>query len=91
MFCCGGIGATPDDVTRYAAADASGRPLAHHPEGMEILRERFPDGLSEYRMRMVEFPDSASLIPNPVNRITRTGLARRPPVSPSASTRARAT
>lgn len=69
VFCCGGIGATPDDVTRQAAGAASGRALVHHPEGREILRERFGDSLSEQRLRMVEFPQGAALIPNPVNRI----------------------
>ncbi|MEX2576684.1 MAG: competence/damage-inducible protein A, partial [Halofilum sp. (in: g-proteobacteria)] len=69
VFCCGGIGATPDDVTRQAAAAASDRRLLHHPEGCEILRERFDDHLTEHRLRMVEFPEGAVLIPNPVNRI----------------------
>ncbi len=69
VFCCGGIGATPDDVTRQAAAAASGRELVHHPEGRAILHERFGDHLTEQRLRMVEFPQGAALIPNPVNRI----------------------
>lgn len=69
VFCCGGIGATPDDVTRQAAAAASGRALAHHPEGAAILRERFGENLADNRLRMVEFPADTLLIPNPVNRI----------------------
>lgn len=76
VFCCGGIGATPDDVTRHAVSDASGQPLVRHPEGMEILRERFTDGLTDYRMRMVEFPEGALLVPNPVNRIPGFQLER---------------
>ena len=33
----GGIGATPDDRTRQAVAEACGVPLAFHPEGEALL------------------------------------------------------
>jgi len=70
VFCCGGIGATPDDVTREAAAEAAGVPIERHPEGEAILRERFePERLTEHRLRMVDFPAGAALIPNPVNQV----------------------
>jgi len=32
VFCCGGIGATPDDHTRQCAAAALNLPLSLHPE-----------------------------------------------------------
>ncbi|MDZ7748147.1 MAG: molybdopterin-binding protein [Halofilum sp. (in: g-proteobacteria)] len=69
VFCCGGIGATPDDVTRQAAAAAAGRALARHPEGEAILVERFGDEATDSRLRMVDFPAGATLVPNPVNRV----------------------
>lgn len=69
VFCCGGIGATPDDVTRQAAAAASGRRLLRHPEGEALLRSRFGTEASDLRLRMVDFPEGAELIPNPVNQI----------------------
>ena len=70
VFCCGGIGATPDDVTREAAAEAAGLPIERHPDGAAILRERFePERLTEHRLRMIDFPAGAALIPNPVNRV----------------------
>lgn len=69
VFCCGGIGATPDDVTRQAAADAAGVGLRRHPEGEAILRERFGAEASDQRLRMVDFPAGAELVPNPVNRV----------------------
>ncbi len=69
VFCCGGIGATPDDVTRQAAGDAADAALERHPEGEAILRERFGDDATDSRLRMVDFPAGSDLIPNPVNRV----------------------
>lgn len=77
VFCCGGIGATPDDVTREAAAEAAGLPIERHPEGEAILRERFePERLTEHRLRMIDFPAGAALIPNPVNQVPGFQLGR---------------
>lgn len=72
VFCTGGIGATPDDHTRQAAAEALGRPLALHPEAARLITERTQEvGLpvTPERLRMGEFPAGAGLIPNPYNRI----------------------
>ena len=65
----GGIGATPDDMTRAAIAAAAGVPLQYHPEGMDILRGKYGKELTPFRQRMVEFPKGATLIPNPINQI----------------------
>lgn len=65
----GGIGATPDDKTRQAVAQVLDVPLVFHPEGLAILARRFGDELTDNRRRLVEFPQGASLIPNPVNGI----------------------
>ena len=69
VFSFGGIGATPDDHTRQCAGDALGVPLAVHPEGERELRARFGAELTPQRLRMVEFPLGAQIIPNPVNRV----------------------
>jgi len=70
VFSCGGIGATPDDLTRHAVAAASERGLLPHAQGLEILRQKFSDSeLTPERQRMIEFPTGARLIPNPVNQI----------------------
>lgn len=69
VLCCGGIGATPDDVTRQGAALAAGRPITLHPEGAAILREKFGDQATPQRLRMAEFPEGADLVPNPVNQV----------------------
>ena len=41
VFSCGGIGATPDDQTRQAAAEAQGVDLALHPEAAGMIEQRF--------------------------------------------------
>jgi len=69
VFSFGGIGATPDDHTRQCAASALGVALAVHPEGERELRARFGAELTPERLRMVEFPFGAQIIPNPVNRV----------------------
>ncbi len=70
VFSCGGIGATPDDRTRQCAADALGLPLAFHPEGTALLEERFGKPIEPpQRRHLVEFPQGAELIPNPINQI----------------------
>ncbi|CAN7526897.1 molybdopterin-binding protein [Pseudoduganella sp. LjRoot289] len=82
VFSCGGIGATPDDHTRQAAADALGLPLVLHPQGKEHIQQRIlqmareagqqvdldtPDNL--HRLKMAEFAEGAALIPNPYNNV----------------------
>jgi molybdopterin-biosynthesis enzyme MoeA-like protein len=82
VFCCGGIGATPDDHTRQATAAALGVPLSLHPQAERLITERTqalaaegkasPDmSLPENRQRlkMGEFPAGAEIIPNPFNQI----------------------
>jgi len=70
VFSCGGIGATPDDRTRQCAAEALGLPLAMHPEGRRELEARFGRPVEPARrLRLVEFPEGAELVPNPVNRV----------------------
>lgn len=69
FFSCGGIGGTPDDITRQAAAKALDLPLEFHPEGMRIITAQFGARLNDARRRLVEFPQGAALIPNPVNRV----------------------
>ena len=69
LFSFGGIGATPDDHTRQAAAAALGLPLVRHPEAVAEIEARFGADAYPHRVLMAEFPEGARVIPNPVNRI----------------------
>lgn len=82
VFCCGGIGATPDDQTRQAAAQALGVPLELHPEAQalitELCRARAQQGQgsadmslpeNQQRLQMGYFPQGAEIVPNPFNKI----------------------
>ena len=82
VFCCGGIGATPDDHTRQSAAAALGVPLELHPHARELILERMRDVAREqglpyepgrpdnvHRLNMGVFPRGAQVIPNPYNKI----------------------
>jgi molybdopterin-biosynthesis enzyme MoeA-like protein len=70
VFSFGGIGATPDDYTRQAAADALNVPIVRHKEAVaEIVAQFGEDGAYPKRVIMADFPQGAALIPNPVNRV----------------------
>jgi molybdopterin-biosynthesis enzyme MoeA-like protein len=82
FFSTGGIGATPDDHTRQCAAAALGVPLALQPEAERLIRERMQDVAREqgvayepdradniHRLNMGMFPQGATIIPNPYNKI----------------------
>lgn len=82
VLCCGGIGATPDDHTRQAAAAALGLPLVLHEQGKRNIQQRIlqmgaesgqPVDLDSpenvHRLQMAMFAEGAALIPNPYNNI----------------------
>jgi molybdopterin-biosynthesis enzyme MoeA-like protein len=82
VFCCGGIGATPDDHTRQCAAAALEVPLELHARAKELILERMRDVAREqglpyeperpdnlHRLNLGVFPAGAEIIPNPYNKI----------------------
>jgi molybdopterin-biosynthesis enzyme MoeA-like protein len=69
VFSFGGIGATPDDYTRQAAADALNVPIERHAGAVAEIEAQFGEGAYPKRVIMADFPAGADLIPNPVNRV----------------------
>ena len=69
VFCFGGIGNTPDDHTRQAAAEALGVDLVLHPDAEREIRARFGDDVNEVRLLLGTFPRGVNIVPNPFNRI----------------------
>jgi molybdopterin-biosynthesis enzyme MoeA-like protein len=69
FFSFGGLGATPDDLTRAVAAAALDLPLQQHPEAATLIRQRFGAGAEPIRIRMADLPAGARIIPNPVNQV----------------------
>ena len=72
VFSCGGIGNTPDDHTRQAAAAAAGVNLVLHPDAECEIRGRYAEigrEVSDYALDMGRFPAGSRIIPNPFNRI----------------------
>ena len=69
FFCIGGIGATPDDCTRQAAAKAHQRKLAQHPEALQLIIDQFGVDAYPKRVLMSEIPVGANIIPNEINNI----------------------
>ncbi len=76
VFCCGGIGATPDDHTRACAAAAAGLPLTRHPGAAALIEGRFGEGAYPHRILMADLPEGCDLIDNPYNRFTPTAPPR---------------
>lgn len=80
VFSCGGIGSTPDDKTRQAAAQALNRPLLPQAEAIALITQRIckieqteqPDLNSienQHRLQMGYFPEGSEIIPNAFNGI----------------------
>ncbi|MBR9813327.1 competence/damage-inducible protein A [bacterium] len=69
IFSFGGIGGTPDDRTRQAAAEAFETGLEHHPTALKIIEARYRELLTPRRLEMINFPVGSALIINPVNQV----------------------
>lgn len=82
IICCGGIGATPDDHTRQAAANAANQTFEIHEGAKALIVERIqamqlegkapfdlnhPENVQRYEMARIA--KNATLVPNPYNKI----------------------
>lgn len=84
VFSCGGIGATPDDHTRQAAAAALEVALELHPQAREDIAQAVAKrGITDLStpegrrvLMMGEFPQGARLVPNSYNGIPGFSVAR---------------
>jgi molybdopterin-biosynthesis enzyme MoeA-like protein len=69
VFSFGGIGNTPDDHTRQAAAAALGVDLVLHPDAEREIQARFAGQADAIRLQLGTFPQGVDIVPNPFNRI----------------------
>ena len=69
VFCFGGIGATPDDCTREAAARAHDLIIERHLEATKCIEKQFGEDAYPKRILMADLPYQANLIPNSINNI----------------------
>lgn len=71
LFCFGGIGSTPDDLTRAVAAEVfTSEPLVRHEQFEKDIIARFGEGAFPNRIHMSDLPVGSSLLKNPVNNMS---------------------
>lgn len=71
MFSFGGIGSTPDDLTRQIASDVfrDGH-LYSHPQFHKDILERFKDQAFPHRVNMALLPSGSKLLHNVINNMS---------------------
>jgi len=69
VFSFGGIGATPDDQTRAAAAEAFDQNFIRHPDAKALIEEKFGESAYPNRILMADLPEQSTMIPNPINQV----------------------
>ena len=71
LFCFGGIGSTPDDLTRAIAAEVfTSKALTRHKQFEQDVIERFGESSFPHRIHMSDLPQGAGLLKNPVNNMS---------------------
>ncbi len=77
LFSFGGIGSTPDDYTREAAAKALKKKLVMHEEAKKIIIQKHGQNAYPHRINMALLPKGSELLPNPVNKMPGFFLEKR--------------
>ena len=78
MFSFGGIGSTPDDLTREISAQIfTQKPLLRHKVFEQDIIGRFQEKAYPHRVHMSDLPVDASLLFNPVNNMSGYSLESR--------------
>lgn len=71
MFSFGGIGSTPDDLTRQIASDVfSDGVLSPHPQFTHDIVERFGEEAYPHRIIMANLPKNSNLLFNVINNMS---------------------
>ncbi|MEK6660220.1 MAG: molybdopterin-binding protein [Campylobacterota bacterium] len=78
MFSFGGIGATPDDLTRAIAAEIfTSQPLERHKKFEHDIIDRFGEEAYPHRIHMADLPHNSELLFNPINNMSGFSLEER--------------
>ncbi|WP_457745687.1 competence/damage-inducible protein A [Sulfurimonas sp.] len=78
MFSFGGIGSTPDDLTRDIASKVFRKSKTQqHQQFFQDIIEKFKEEAYPYRVHMADLPPNADLIKNPINNMSGFSLNER--------------
>ncbi|MEA3371852.1 MAG: molybdopterin-binding protein [Campylobacterota bacterium] len=78
LFSFGGIGSTPDDLTREISAKVfTSKPLVRHQKFEEDIVNKFGDEAYPHRIHMSDLPQNADLLFNPINNMSGYSLEDR--------------
>ena len=78
MFSFGGIGSTPDDLTRAISAEVfTNQGLVTHDKFKKDIIQKFAKEAYPHRIHMADLPINAKLIFNPVNNMSGFSLENR--------------
>lgn len=71
MFSFGGIGCTPDDLTREIASEIfTSKPVERHKQFEKDILDRFAERAYPHRVHMADLPQNSKLLFNPVNNMS---------------------